>query len=62
MARIAANNAVIGRINNKKGLPDGAEWVASGEVVARGMQASARAGSGCRASSSNCGCRSSSRQ
>jgi hypothetical protein len=38
MARIAANNAVIERINNKKGLPDGAEWVASAELVARGME------------------------
>jgi hypothetical protein len=36
MARIAANNTVIERIN-KKGLPDGAEWVASAELVARGM-------------------------
>jgi hypothetical protein len=37
MARIAANNAVIDRIN-KKELPDGAEWVASAELVARGIE------------------------
>jgi hypothetical protein len=35
-ARIAANNVAIDRIN-KKGLPDGAKWVASAELVARGM-------------------------
>jgi hypothetical protein len=36
-ARIAAHNAAIDRIN-KKGLPDGAEWVASAELVARGIE------------------------
>ena len=35
-ARIAANNAVIERIN-KKGLPDGAKWVPCAELVARGI-------------------------
>ena len=36
-ARIAANNAVIERIN-KKGLPDGAKWVPCAELVARGIE------------------------
>jgi uncharacterized protein (DUF2237 family) len=31
VARIAANNAVIERIN-KKGLPDGAKWVPCAEL------------------------------
>jgi hypothetical protein len=34
---IAANNAVIERIN-RKGLPDGAKWLPGAELVARGMQ------------------------
>jgi hypothetical protein len=37
MARIAANNAVIERIN-RKGLPDGAKWLPGAELVARGMR------------------------
>jgi hypothetical protein len=37
MARIGANNEQIDRIN-KKGLPDGAKWLAGAELVARGMQ------------------------
>ena len=36
-ARIAANNAVIERIN-EKGLPDGAKRVPCAELVARGIE------------------------
>jgi hypothetical protein len=36
-ARIAANDAVIERIN-RKGLPDDATWLPSAELVARGLQ------------------------
>jgi hypothetical protein len=39
---------------------DGAKWLPGAELVARGMQASVRAGSGYRASLSSCGCRRSS--
>ena len=35
-ARIAANNAAIDRVNRR--LPDGAKWVGSAELVARGLQ------------------------
>ena len=36
MARIAANNMAIDRINNKS-RPDGVEWISCAELVARGM-------------------------
>jgi hypothetical protein len=45
MARIAANDSVIDRIN-RQGLADGAKWLPGAELLARGMRGFSASGFG----------------